>query len=157
MEKTRSREIWVECLTFTNCPSTSTISAEPHVTTKVKPCGLRWCTHKDTIAIECSITTNFQVSEVITENILLSLSVTVILSFVAFLMSLPHIHSTSAASVASAGFESAGEGSTAGTLEASWRVRTERSYVGSQDDVGDHKHLIKKKNIWIFHQSTNAI
>ncbi len=55
-----------------------------------------------------------------------------------------HVHSTSAASVASAGFESASAGSTAGTFEASWGVRTERSYVGSQDKVGDHKHLIKK-------------
>ena len=52
-------------------------------------------------------------------------------------MSLPHVHGTSIASVASAGFASASEGSTAGTLEASWRVRTERPYVESQDKIGD--------------------
>ena len=50
-------------------------------------------------------------------------------------MSLPHVHGTSTASVASEGFASASDGSKAGTLEASWRVRTDGSYVGSQDEV----------------------
>ena len=60
-------------------------------------------------------------------------------------MSLPHVHGTSTASAASAGFASASEGSTAGTLEASWRVRIERSQVGSQYSLGNpkkSKHLI---------------
>ena len=51
---------------------------------------------------------------------------------------------TPCTSTASAGFASASEGSTAGTLEASSGVQTERSYVGSQDAVGDQKHLIQK-------------
>ena len=54
-------------------------------------------------------------------------------------MGLPHVRGTSTASVASAGFASASEGSKAGTLEASWRVRTERSYVASQDKIEDPK------------------
>ena len=50
-------------------------------------------------------------------------------------MGLPHVHGTSTASVASAGFASASAGSTAGTLEASWGVQTERWHAGSQDKV----------------------
>ena len=59
-------------------------------------------------------------------------------------MNPPNIHATSTASAASAGVASACEGSATGTLEASWGERTERSYVGSQDEVGDHKNLTKK-------------
>ena len=72
-------------------------------------------------------------------------------------MSLPHVHGTSTASVASADFKSASEGSTAGTLEASWGVRTKCSYVGSQDEVEDPKNQKPKNGVNLFYQSTNAI
>ena len=62
----------------------------------------------------------------------------------------PNIQGTSTAA-GSAGFESASEGSTAGTLEASWRVRTECSYVACQDEVED------PTGVNLFYQSINAI
>ena len=70
---------------------------------------------------------------------------------------------TSKTSVASAGVGSASEGGTfAGTLEASWGVRTECSYVGSQDKIGDPigdpKNLIYRwYELVLSDQSTNAI
>ena len=97
-------------------------------------------THQSTI--ECSITTNFKLSEILSTS--LCFSWYLIPSCVAFLMIHPHVHGTSTASVASEGFASASEGSTAGTLEASWGARTERWYVGSQDKVGERKNFIQK-------------
>ena len=87
---------------------------------------------------------HYQLSFVINtaKNQCLSLSLFLLmLSFAAFPMSSPNIHGTS---TASAGFASGSEGSTAGTLEASWRVRTDGSYVGSQYKIGDLK---KSKNL----------
>ena len=62
-------------------------------------------------------------------------------------MSPPNTPCTSTASAASAGFESASGGSTAGTLEASWRVRTDGSEVENQDAVGDQKKLVLSTNL----------
>ena len=87
---------------------------------------------------QCSITTDFHlVIDTAKKYLSPLLLMYLIPSFVAFLMGLPHVHGTSTASVASAGFASASEGSTAGTLEASWRVRTGCS-------VGDPKNFNPK-------------